>query len=378
MTGRSTPPTRRAFVAGAALAAAGAAGAAVSSGQTSGVTGGPAVLRQRLSLKLVTTWPKNFPGLGTGVERLARRISEMSDGAIQIRVYAGGELVPALSAFDAVAEGKADMYHGAEYYWQGKHPAFSFFTAVPFGLTADENNGWILHGGGQQLWDELSARFRLKAFPCGNTGVQMGGWFKKPVDSLADFNGLRIRMPGLGGEVAQRIGATPITKSGGEIFLALSQGNIDAAEWIGPWNDLAFGFYTVAPYYYGPGFHEPGATLALGMALDVWGNLPVPYKAIIEQACLAENGAMHAEFTLENARALNTLVKAHDVRLRQFPDDVMTAAARASGAVLAKVAAHDDLSRRIADSFFAARALMSPWTRISEQAYTLARERGGG
>jgi TRAP-type mannitol/chloroaromatic compound transport system substrate-binding protein len=377
MTTKSSRPTRRAFITAAGLAAGSTVAAAIAGGQTPGVTGGPYVARKRYTLKLVTSWPKNFPGTGTGVERLAKQIMAMTDNAITIKVYAGGELVPALAVFDAVAEGKADLYHAADYYWQGKHPAFNFFTTVPFGLTADEMNAWIYHGGGQALWDELTARFGVKSFACGNTGVQSGGWFKRPIRSLADFRGLRMRIPGLGGEVAKMLGATPVTKAGGEIFLALSQGNIDATEWIGPWNDMAFGFYEVAPYYYGPGFHEPGATLALGINKALWDGLPKAYQAIIENAAAAENVNMHADYTLGNARALQTLATKHKVVMRPFPDDVMDAAAKASGTVLATVAAHDDLARRTAESFFAARRVMSPWTQASEQAYTLARKRTG-
>lgn len=371
-----TPPTRRAFVISAGMTAAAAAGAALAGGEKPKIDGAPGILRQRLSLKMVTTWPKNFPGLGTGAERIAKRITEMTGGAIDIRVYAGGELVPALGVFDAVAQGKADIYHGAEYYWQGKNPAYNFFTAVPFGLTASEMNSWIYHGGGQQLWDELSARFNIKPFAGGNTGVQMGGWFKKEIRSLEDLKGLRIRTPGLGGEVLSRLGATPVTKAGGELFLALSQGNIDGTEWVGPWNDMAFGFHTVAPYYYGPGFHEPGSTLSFGMNLDVWENLPKAYKAIIETACSAENDYMLAEFNAENAKALQRLERDHGILMRPFPEEVMQAAARAAGEVLADHAAADPFAERVFDSFKEARDVIGKWAKVSEIAYFNARERG--
>ena len=365
--------SRRALISAGGLAIAGA-GAAALAGPHAGIASDePASPRTQVRLKLVTTWPKNFPGLGTGVERFADRVAQMSSGAIQIRVYAAGELVPALGAFDAVSEGKADMYHGAEYYWQGKHPAFSFFTSVPFGLVTAEMNAWIYHGGGQALWDELAAPFNIKAMPCGNTGVQAGGWFKKPIRSLADFRGMRIRMPGLGGEVCQQLGATPVTKAGGEIFLALSQGNIDATEWIGPWNDLAFGFYSVAPHYYGPGFHEPGAMLSLGVNLKVWNDLPPSYQAMIREAAAAENDRMFAEFQLENARALQTLEREHGVVMQPFPDDLMRAARQAAEAVLARVGAHDEIARRVYQGFMAMRALNSRWTLGSETAYASAR-----
>ena len=234
-------PSRRGLLTGAsALAATGLITACGNAEQQS--SGGPAVLKKERSLKMVTTWPKNFPGTGTGVERIAKRIETLSDGRIKVKVFAAGELVGAFGAFDAVSQGRADLYHGAEYYWQGKHPAFNFFTSVPMGMNAAEMNAWLRFGGGQELWDELSAQYNIKAFAAGNTGVQMGGWFNREVNKLQDFEGLRMRIPGLGGEVMRRLGATPVTKSGGEIFQALSQGNLDATEWIGPWNDLAFGF----------------------------------------------------------------------------------------------------------------------------------------
>lgn len=373
---KAASPTRRAFVISAGMTAGAAVGAALAGGDEKTQSGAPGILRRRYSFKMVTTWPKNFPGLGTGAERIAKRIVAMTDGAIDIRVYAGGELVPALGVFDAVSQGKADMYHGAEYYWQGKSPAYNFFTAVPFGLTASENNAWLYHGGGQELWDELSAPFNIKPFPGGNTGVQMGGWYKREIRSLEDLKGLRVRMPGLGGEVMSRLGATPVTKAGGELFLALSQGNIDGTEWVGPWNDMAFGFHTVAPYYYGPGFHEPGSTLSFAMNREVWDGLPKHYKAIIEAACSTENDYMLAEFNQQNALALKRLEKDHGMRMRPFPDDVMEAAARAAGNVLAKVAAADPFTSRVYDSFRDARALLSGWGAVSEIAYFEARRRG--
>ena len=209
-------------------------------------------------LKMVTTWPKDFPGLGTMAERTAQFITEMSGGALRVKVYAAGELVSAFESFDAVSTGAADLYHGAEYYWVGKAKAYPFFTAVPFGMTAVEIMAWTEFGGGHELWDELAAQFNIKPFIAGNTGHQMGGWYKEPINSLEDLRGRKIRMPGLGGEVLRRVGASAVAISGGEIYQALQSGAIDGTEWVGPWNDLAFGFYREAKYYYWPGFHEPG------------------------------------------------------------------------------------------------------------------------
>jgi len=246
---------RRKFVKSAALASSVAGLSACDSQEKASSVSSPAVLRKKRTLKLLTSWPKNFPGLGTAPEHIAKNIAEATDGALNIKVYAAGELVGAFDVFDAVSTGAADMYHSAEYYWQGKSQAFNFFTTVPFGLTADEQMAWIYYGGGQELWDELSARFNLKPWMAGNSGVQMGGWFRKEINKLEDFKGLKMRMPGLGGEVIRRLGAAAVALSGGDIFTSLQSGNIDATEWVGPWNDLAMGFYQVTKYYYWPGFH---------------------------------------------------------------------------------------------------------------------------
>ena len=211
--------------------------------------------------KMVTTWPKNFPGLGTGAENLATLIGEMSAGRIEITVYGANELVPAFEVFDAVSQGTAEMGHGAAYYWKGKSEAAQFFATVPFGLTAQEQNGWFYYGGGLELWTELYAEFGLVPAPAGNTGVQMGGWFNKEINSVSDLEGLKMRIPGLGGEVLKRAGGTPVSLPGGELFTSLQSGAIDATEWVGPYNDLAFGLYKAAKYYYYPGWHEPGTTL---------------------------------------------------------------------------------------------------------------------
>ncbi|RMF73416.1 MAG: TRAP transporter substrate-binding protein, partial [Alphaproteobacteria bacterium] len=336
----------------------------------------PAVLSARNAprqLKMVTTWPKNFPGLGTGAVRFARRIEEMSGGAIAVTVYAAGELVPALQAFDAVSQGKADMYHAAEYYWQGRSLAFNFFAAVPMGLLARELNAWVHFGGGQELWDELAARFSIKPMLAGNTGPQMGGWFKKPIRPLADFQGLRMRIPGLGGEVVKRMGGTPVTKAGGELFQALDQGNIDATEWVGPWNDMAFALHTIADYYYYPGFHEPGTGLSCGINRKLWDSLDPAEQAVIRSAAAAETMVMHAEFEHENALALQRLLKIPRITIAPFPEDVQAAMARLSAAVLEEVAERDPFTRRVYESFLSARSRSMAWGRISEEAFAHAR-----
>ncbi len=337
--------------------------------------GGPAVLNKKRLLKMVTSWPKNFPGTGTGAERLARRIFELTDGSLDIKVFSAGELVPAFGGFDAVASGKVDFYHGAEYYWQGRSKAFNFFAAVPFGMTATEFAAWIYSDGGQELWDALSAPFNIKPFMAGSTGPQMGGWYRNEINSVKDFEGLRIRMPGLGGEVMERLGASPVTKAGGEIFLALSQGNIDATEWIGPWNDMAFGFHTIVDYYYYPGIHEPGTALGLGINKDLWEELSPSQRSAIENAAAAETIVMRSEYEAQNGRALVTLIEDHGVKLRRFSDEILAEMGRISIEVLADVAAADPTTGQIYESYMASMARTSRWGEISERAFTAARDK---
>ncbi len=325
------------------------------------------------NLKMVTTWPKDFPGLGTSAENVARFITEMSGGAISVHVYAAGELVGAFDSFDAVSNGSADMYHGAEYYWAGKSKAYPFFTSVPFGMTPQEIMGWTEFGGGQQLWDELSAKFNIKPFVAANTGHQLGGWYKRPINSLEDLKGMKIRMPGVGGEVMRRVGASAVALPGGEIYAALQSGAIDGAEWVGPWNDLAFGFYREAKYYYAPGFHEPGAQGAVGVNLDVWNSLNAQEQSIIKGACHRANHICLAEFTHHNGVALQQLVKDHGIEIRRMPDDVLTALARESKIVLEEAAASDDMTRRVFESYRAELLRVQKWSEISDEAYMTAR-----
>lgn len=370
---KTTRISRRNLLRGAGIVGAAAMVTACDSGADTAPKDAPGILSKKRSLKMVTSWPKNFPGTGTGAERLARRIEELSDGQIKIKVYAAGELVGGFESFDAVSQGKADMYHAAEYYWQGKSPAFNFFAAVPMGMTANEMTAWIRFGGGQELWDELSSQFNVKPLLGGNTGTQMGGWFQTDINTLEDFQGLRIRMPGLGGEVMRRVGATPVTKAGGEIFQALSQGNIDATEWIGPWNDLAFGFHTIVKKYYYPGIHEPGTALGFGTNLDLWNSLSAKERNIFENAAMAENDYMYSEFNANNARALDTLINEHGVQLNRFSDEILQKLAIVSAEVVADAAKADDLTKRVFDSFMEARRGSIRWGRISEQAFMHAR-----
>ncbi len=329
--------------------------------------------RPTLDLKMVTTWAPNFPGLGTRAEEMARDIELATNGRIRIRVYAAEELVPALQAFDAVSQGNADIYHGPDYYWQGKHPMFTFFSAVPFGLTATEMTQWLQYGGGQELWDELAARFNIKPMLANATGPQMAGWFNKEINSIEDFQGLKMRIPGLGGEIIARMGGSPVTLSSGEIFLSLSQGNIDATEWIGPWNDLAFGFHQVARYYYTSAYHEPNASVCAGWNLEVWNKLDPSEHKIIEAIAEMHYTRSLAEFNARNAESLRTLVKDYNVELRQFSPEIMKTMADIAGDIAADIGRTDEISSRIYESYMATLSEAKQWSGISNEPFNVAR-----
>jgi len=334
----------------------------------------PSIIKGLKEFRMATSWPKDFPGLGQMANRFAAGLGEISEGRISVKVFAAGELVGATECFDAVSTGAADMYHAAEYYWQGKSKGFSFFTAVPMGMTAAEIMGWIDHGGGQELWDSLSAQFNIKAFQAGNTGHQSGGWFKREMNSLEDFKGLKMRMPGLGGDVIRRLGGAAVRLSGGEIYQALQSGNIDATEWVGPWNDLAFGFYREAPYYYAPGFHEPGASLSVGVNLDIWNNLTSSEQKMISYAAQHANNTSLGEYTFENARALDTLKREHGISPRFFNQEIMVEIGRVCEDVVNELGTSDPQTRRIYESYKSARDQYAKWTEMSDGRYITARQ----
>lgn len=334
----------------------------------------PSLAKGTRELSMVTSWPKNFPGQGTSAERIADCINRMTNGRITIKIYGAGELVPAFEVFDAVSSGKADMYHSADYYFQGKSPVYNFFSTVPFGLISNELDAWIYHGGGQELWDEVSAGFGIKPHLCGNNGVQMGGWFNKEISSPEDFKGLKFRMPGVGGEVLRRLGANTLTMPAGEVYTSLQSGAIDAAEWVGPWNDLSLGFYKVAKYYYWPGFHEPASTLCLGTNKALWDGLDEFDQNAIATACRVENTAVPAEFYFNNMKALETLVNDHGVELREMPADVFNAFGEQTEIVLKELAEKDAITRNVYESYISFRNDVSRWTHVSNGAYISNRQ----
>ena len=357
---------RRKFLAGGALIAGGATLAA------------PALAQGKKEMAIVSTWPRDFPGLGIPAQRLAARIQELTEGSIEVTYFAAGERVGAFDSFDEVASGNAQAYIGADYYWKGKHPAWAAFTAVPFGLTATEMDAWIKYAGGQELWDEVAGEFGLKNFAMGNTGVQMGGWFNKEIETADDLKGLKMRIPGLGGDVMAKLGASPVSLPGGQIYENLVSGAIDASEWVGPYNDYFMKFYEAAKYYYYPGMHEPGAMLALGMNLEWWNSLTDHEKRIIEVACAEENSNTLAETNANNGAYLTRLINDHGVELKEFNSEVYEAFAEASQEVMEEARDHSELAARVFDAVAAARQEIGAWTSISDMAYVQRRNEALG
>jgi len=317
--------------------------------------------------KMVTSWPRDFPGLGTGASRLAESINKLSNGRLTIKIYGGNELVPPFEVFDAVSSGTAEMGHSATYYWKGKVPAAQFFAGIPFGMTAQELHGWIYYGGGLELWQEVYAPHGLIPFLAGSSGPQMGGWFNREINSLDDLKGLKMRIPGPGGEILRRAGGTPQTIPGAELFTALQTGTIDATEWVGPYNDLAFGLFRAAKYYYYPGWQEPGTGLELMINLEAWNTLPADLQKIVKTASQAAVMDTLSDFTYHNGIALQTLLREHDVQLRRFPDEVLSRLQKISVEVIQEMADESEIAGRIYASFKAFQEIVNPWTDISDR-----------
>ncbi len=290
--------------------------------------------------KMVTSWPKNFPGVGVGAERFATLVDAMSGGRLKVKIYAAGELVPALEVFDAVSRGTAELGHSAAYYWKGKVPAAQFFCALPFGPTAQEMNAWLYRGGGIQLWEDVYKSFGILPMACGATGVQTAGWFNKEINSVDDFKGLKMRTPGLGGEVLTRMGGTVVNLPAGEIFTALQTGAIDATEWIGPYNDQALGLHKAAKYYYTPGWQEPNVTFELDINLEAWATLPPDLQAIVRSAARTVNGEMLDDYNARNMEAMEQL-KSEGVEVRRLPDAVLARLKDVAAEVVDAAAAAD-------------------------------------
>ena len=319
--------------------------------------------------RMVTAWPPGFPILQTGAEYFARRVGELSGGRLTIQVFAGGELVPPLGVFDAVSQGAVQCGHAASYYWAGKTPACQWFTSVPFGLNAQGMNAWLYQGNGLDLWQEVYRPFNLVARPGGNTGVQMGGWFNREIKSVADFKGLKMRIPGLGGKVLAKAGGSVVLLPAAEIYTSLERGVIDATEWVGPAHDLRMGFHKVARFYYAPGWHEPGSVLEFTFNRRAYERLDGELRAIVDAVAAEVNGRMLAEFEAANAAALAKIQAEGKVQLRRFPPDVLALLKKLAAETLAEEAAKDPLAAKVHTDFTKFRKQLAPWGAISEGAY---------
>ena len=357
---------RRSFIKKAGLVGGGAAASTLAA---------PAVAQATKDMVIVSTWPRDFPGLGISAQRLAARIEELTEGRIKTQYFAAGERVGALDVFDEVASGNSQAYIGADYYWTGKHPALAYFTAVPFGMTFGEINAWILYGGGMDLWDKVQDQFGLKGLPAGSTGTQAGGWFNKEINSADDFKGLKMRIPGLGGQVLSKLGASTVSLPGGQIYENLVSGSIEATEWVGPYNHYFMKFYEATKYYYTGGMHEPGAQLSLTSNKSWWGTLTDWERAAITAAALEENAGSYYETLALNGEYLNKLVDEQGVEVRAFSDDVWDAFGDAAKAVFEETRAHSALAAEVDDAVQAKMREIGTAFALFEGQYTNQRNR---
>ncbi len=333
-------------------------------------TKGPHIIKKtKYRWKMVTTWPPDFPILGEGCKKFAQWVEEATDGALRIRVFGGGELIPPLEVFEAVSSGTAHMGSGASYYWAGRSPATQFFSTVPFGMNAQQMNGWLEVGGGMKLWKELYDGFNLIPLNAGNTGVQMGGWFNKKIDTPDDFNGLKMRMPGLGGKVLEKMGGAAVLLAGGEIFTGLERGVIDATEWIGPYHDYLMGFHKIAKYYYYPGWHEPGTTLEMIINKRHYNQLPKEIQSILQLAAVKLSQWTLASFEHKNAYYLDKIRKEAAVEILPFSREVLSVLNQRTKSVIEEVIAKDDFSKKIYDSYQSYRKQAATWGKMTEKAY---------
>jgi TRAP-type mannitol/chloroaromatic compound transport system substrate-binding protein len=350
---------------------------AVAAGSTAAMAlAAPAIAQGNITWRMVTTWPKNFPGLGVGAQNLADRITRASGGRLTVQLFAAGEMVPPLQALDAVIDGSAEMSHGTPYYWQNKSQGLSFFTGVPFGMTSRELTAWVRYLGGQQIWDEIYDQFGIVGFLSGDTGTQAGGWFRNELTGVADIQGLRFRTPGLGGQVWGKLGASVTNMAAGEIFAALQSGTLDAAEFVGPYNDLALGFYQIAKNYYFPSFVEPGLATEVAISKSKFMELPEDLQEIVRSCAQAAYDDVASDMTANDPRALAALVSEHGVQVRRFPEEILEAGAKASMELISEIReGGDPLTKKVAESFVSAFNLLRTRTEGTDMPYLAAREK---
>lgn len=358
---------RRGFLKSAGVAGTGAVAAAVSSFPK------PAISQDRKEWRMQTTWGKNSPLLSTGPDVFADFVSKASGGRLTVKVYAAGEIAPAFGVMDAVVDGALDAGHGYPPFWAGKLPAMTMLTPMPFGLTTQEQTAWFEYGGGQALADKIYSQLGVKFFPSGNTSVQGAGWLNKELDSMAAFEGLKMRIGGLGAQVLQAVGGSPVQMPLGEVPQALQTGALDGADFVGPYNDVAFGLHKVAKYYYWPGIFEPCGVLDCFININSWNALDDDLKEIVRGGNYVANQIVVSEFVAKNAEGLRTIQEAEGVEIKTFPDEVLKGLAEATKDVLASAAAADPLSKEVYDSLMAFRKLVMPYTNISEMEFMKAR-----
>ena len=333
-------------------------------------SGSPNIInRKTYNWKMVTTWPPNFPVVGEGCKLFAKWVKEMSQGEMDIQVYGGGELVPALEAFNTVRSGAAEMGSGAAYYWAGTVPAAQFFASVPFGMNAQQMNAWLISGGGMALWEECYAKYGLVPLPGGNTGVQMGGWFNREINSMEDFKGLKMRIPGLGGKVLTKAGGAPVLLAGGELYTGLERGIIDATEWIGPFHDYSMGFHQIAKYYYSPGWHEAGTVLEFFINKKKYDELPKHLQTIMQCASYRLNLWMLSEFEAKNSFYLEKIVNESDIEVRQFSDEVLKQLRIYTNEVINEMVEADPFAKKVYESYNAFRKRAVKWSELTEKVF---------
>ncbi|MDF2094801.1 TRAP transporter substrate-binding protein [Aquibaculum arenosum] len=359
---RDVTVNRRGFLAGSAAVAAGAGLAT------------PAIAQSRIEWDMVTAWPTGAPGVDDNARRIAQQITDLSDGRIVINVHGAGEIVPAFGVFDAVSQDVAQMYHAVPAYWTSKNKAIGLFGSFPFGFTAPEQMGWMYHGGGYELYDKIYDSFGLKGFIAGNSGPQFFGWFRNEINTLDDLHGLRIRTTGFGGEMLRKVGVAVVSLPGGEIFQALQAGTIDAGEFIGPWNDFAFGFHQVAQNYYAPGPGEPSSAEEIGINAAAYNDLPEDLRQIITTVAAAVSEDITTGYDINHARALKTMVEEHDVQVRMLSDEIVAGLAEATKEIVQELLDDsDETVREVMASYASYRNETATFARYSYAAQMNAR-----
>ncbi len=339
-------------------------------GLAAGAVASPAIAQSMPDMKwrLTSSFPKSLDTIFGAAETFAKAVAEATDNKFQIQVFAAGELVPGLQAADTVTNGTVEMCHTASYYYVGKDPTFAFGTNIPFGLNQRMNDAWMFYGGGMDLMNAFYKKYNIHAIPAGNTGAQMGGWFRKEIKDTNDLNGLKMRVGGFAGRVLQKVGVVPQQIAGGEIYPALEKGTIDAAEWVGPYDDEKLGFQKVAQFYYYPGWWEGGPMLHNMVNIDKWNALPKAYQSIINSASHVANTTMMAKYDASNPAALKRLVAA-GAQLRPFPQPVMEACFKAANEVYAETSAANADFKKVYESQLAFRGDQYLWWQIAEYGY---------